>query len=100
MKQSLRVWNCFTSFAADGKYFCPPTYNIFLCSLFRLRDVSLSRAITAFEKTGFTIARQSKHVVMTNGERIILIPSNADACIQITLVSPSYQKSAQLLFAG
>ena len=32
------------------------------------------RAIKAFEKAGFRIARQSKHVVMTDGVRIITIP--------------------------
>ena len=28
----------------------------------------------AFEKLGFWIARQGKHIAMTNGERIITIP--------------------------
>lgn len=31
-------------------------------------------AIRALEKAGFWIARQGKHVVMTNGERIVTIP--------------------------
>lgn len=31
-------------------------------------------AIRALEKAGFVIARQGKHVVMTNGTRIITIP--------------------------
>ena len=31
-------------------------------------------AVKAFEKAGFRIARQGKHIVMTNGERIITIP--------------------------
>jgi predicted RNA binding protein YcfA (HicA-like mRNA interferase family) len=39
-----------------------------------LPGVNHLRAITAFEKAGFSIARQSKHIVMTNGERIIVIP--------------------------
>lgn len=30
-------------------------------------------AFAAFEKAGFTIVRQGKHVVMTNGERIIVV---------------------------
>ena len=30
----------------------------------------------AFEKAGFRIARQSKHIVMTNGQRILTIPRN------------------------
>jgi len=33
-------------------------------------------AVRAFEKAGFRIARQSKHIVMTNGQRIITIPRN------------------------
>ena len=28
----------------------------------------------AFQKTGFWIAREGKHITMTNGERIITIP--------------------------
>jgi predicted RNA binding protein YcfA (HicA-like mRNA interferase family) len=32
------------------------------------------RAINAFEKSGFWITRQGKHITMTNGERIITIP--------------------------
>lgn len=39
-----------------------------------LPGVNHLRAVTAFEKAGFTIARQGKHIVMTNGERIIVIP--------------------------
>lgn len=31
-------------------------------------------AVRALEKAGFRIARQGKHIVMTNGERIITIP--------------------------
>jgi hypothetical protein len=33
-------------------------------------------AVRAFEKAGFRIARQSKHIVMTNGQRILTIPRN------------------------
>jgi predicted RNA binding protein YcfA (HicA-like mRNA interferase family) len=32
------------------------------------------RAVRAFEKTGFRIVRQSKHIFMTNGEKVITIP--------------------------
>ncbi|KAB8316509.1 type II toxin-antitoxin system HicA family toxin [Tolypothrix campylonemoides VB511288] len=39
-----------------------------------LPGVNHLRAIVAFEKAGFSVARQGKHVVMTNGERIIVIP--------------------------
>ena len=31
-------------------------------------------AIRAFEKVGFVIKRQSKHIIMTNGFRTITIP--------------------------
>jgi len=31
-------------------------------------------AIKALEKAGFWIARQGKHTVMTNGDRIVTIP--------------------------
>jgi predicted RNA binding protein YcfA (HicA-like mRNA interferase family) len=31
-------------------------------------------AVRALEKAGFWVARQSKHIVMTNGQRILTIP--------------------------
>jgi len=31
-------------------------------------------AVRAFEKAGFRILRQSKHIVMTDGRRIVTIP--------------------------
>lgn len=31
-------------------------------------------AVRALEKTGFRIVRQSKHIVMSNGQRIVTIP--------------------------
>ena len=40
----------------------------------KLAGVNHLQAIKAFEKGGFRVARQGKHVVMTNGERIITIP--------------------------
>ena len=39
-----------------------------------LPGVNHQRAVKAFEKAGFWFARQGKHIVMTNGERIITIP--------------------------
>ena len=33
-------------------------------------------AVRALEKAGFHIARQSKHVVMTDGVRILTVPRN------------------------
>jgi predicted RNA binding protein YcfA (HicA-like mRNA interferase family) len=32
------------------------------------------RAVKAFEKAGFWVVREGKHISMTNGERIIIIP--------------------------
>ena len=32
------------------------------------------REIKALEKAGFRVVRQGKHVTMTNGERILIIP--------------------------
>lgn len=39
-----------------------------------LPGINHQRAINAFEKAGFWIARQGKHITMTNGELIITIP--------------------------
>jgi predicted RNA binding protein YcfA (HicA-like mRNA interferase family) len=32
------------------------------------------QAVAALQKAGFTIARQGKHIVMSNGVRIVTIP--------------------------
>ena len=40
----------------------------------KLPGVNHQQAIKAFEKAGFWIARQGKHITMTNGERVITIP--------------------------
>lgn len=40
----------------------------------RVAGVNHLDAVRALEKAGFRIARQGKHVVMTNGTRIITIP--------------------------
>jgi predicted RNA binding protein YcfA (HicA-like mRNA interferase family) len=32
------------------------------------------RAVSALQKAGFTIIRQGKHIVMSNGTRIVTIP--------------------------
>jgi predicted RNA binding protein YcfA (HicA-like mRNA interferase family) len=42
----------------------------------KIPGINHLRAIRAFEKIGFSIARQGKHVTMTNGVRIITIPRN------------------------
>ena len=40
----------------------------------KLSGISHRRAVKAFEKAGFRIARQGKHITMTDGKRIITIP--------------------------
>jgi predicted RNA binding protein YcfA (HicA-like mRNA interferase family) len=40
----------------------------------KLSGVNHLDAVRALEKAGFWIARQGKHVVMTNGQRILTIP--------------------------
>ena len=40
----------------------------------KLPGVNHQRAVKAFEKAGFRIATEGKHITMTNGERIITIP--------------------------
>ena len=40
----------------------------------KLPGINHLQAVKAFEKTGFYIARQGKHIVMTNGLRIVTIP--------------------------
>jgi predicted RNA binding protein YcfA (HicA-like mRNA interferase family) len=40
----------------------------------KLPGINHLRAVNAFEKAGFLITRQRKHITMTNGERTITIP--------------------------
>jgi predicted RNA binding protein YcfA (HicA-like mRNA interferase family) len=40
----------------------------------KIPGVSHLDAVRALEKAGFRIVRQGKHVVMSNGQRIITIP--------------------------
>ena len=40
----------------------------------KLPDISHKRAVKAFEKAGFRVVRQGRHISMTRGERIIVIP--------------------------
>ena len=42
----------------------------------KLPGILHQRAIKAFEKARFHIVRQGKHISMTNGEMIIIIPRN------------------------
>ena len=40
----------------------------------RLPAISHLRAVKAFKKAGFRIAREGRHITMTDGKRIITIP--------------------------
>ena len=40
----------------------------------KLPGIPHLQAVRALEKAGFTIARQGKHIVMTDGQRIVTIP--------------------------
>ena len=40
----------------------------------KLPGISHRRAVKAFEKAGFWVVREGKHISMTNDERIITIP--------------------------
>ena len=40
----------------------------------KLPGINHKRAVNAFEKIGFWITRQGKHIIMTNGEKVITIP--------------------------
>jgi predicted RNA binding protein YcfA (HicA-like mRNA interferase family) len=41
-----------------------------------LAGIPHQRAIRAFERAGFVVKREGKHVSMTNGTRTIIIPRN------------------------
>ena len=40
----------------------------------KIPGIAHLRAVKALERAGFQIARQSKHIVMTDGVRILTIP--------------------------
>ena len=40
----------------------------------KLAGVNHLDAVRALEKVGFQIARQGKHIIMTDGNRVIMIP--------------------------
>lgn len=40
----------------------------------KLPGINHQRAVRALKKAGFRIAKESKHITMTNGERIVTIP--------------------------
>ena len=42
----------------------------------KLSGISAQRAIRALEKAGFRVARQRKHISMTDGVRVVTIPQH------------------------
>ncbi|HVB31206.1 MAG TPA: type II toxin-antitoxin system HicA family toxin [Gemmatimonadaceae bacterium] len=40
----------------------------------RIPGINHLEAVRALEKAGFRVARQGKHIVMTDGQRIVTIP--------------------------
>lgn len=42
----------------------------------KLPGINHLDAIRAFEKAGFAVVRQSKHIIMSDGSRIITVPRN------------------------
>jgi len=40
----------------------------------KIQGINHQKVIRALEKVGFYVARQSKHVIMTDGVRILTIP--------------------------
>jgi hypothetical protein len=60
----------------------------------KLSGVTHQRAVKAFEKAGFWIARESKHITMTDGARIITIPraNPVDAFTMTGIVNYPYPK--------
>lgn len=42
----------------------------------KLPGINHLDAVRAFEKAGFVVVRQSKHIVMSDGARILTVPRN------------------------
>ena len=40
----------------------------------RIPGVNHLRAVRALEKVGFQVERQSKHIIMSNGQRTLVVP--------------------------
>ena len=40
----------------------------------KLPGINHLQAVRAFEKAGFVLRRQGKHIIMTKGDRILVIP--------------------------
>ena len=44
--------------------------------MLKLPGILHLQAVRALQKAGFRVAREGKHIVMTNGRRILTIPRN------------------------
>lgn len=42
----------------------------------KIQGVNHRRAVRALEKAGFYITREGKHIIMTDGDRVLVIPGN------------------------
>ena len=42
----------------------------------KLPGIQHLNAVRALERAGYRVIRQSKHIVMSNGERVLIIPRN------------------------
>jgi predicted RNA binding protein YcfA (HicA-like mRNA interferase family) len=42
----------------------------------KLAGIQHQRAVKAFEKVGFRVIREGKHISMAKGDRVIIIPRN------------------------
>ena len=42
----------------------------------KIQGVNHRRAVRALEKAGFYVAREGKHIIMTDGDRVLVIPRN------------------------
>ena len=42
----------------------------------KIQGVNHRRAVRALERAGFHVARKGKHIIMTDGDRVLVIPRN------------------------
>ncbi len=42
----------------------------------KIQGVNHRRAVRALERAGFHVAREGKHIIMTDGDRVLVIPRN------------------------
>jgi predicted RNA binding protein YcfA (HicA-like mRNA interferase family) len=48
----------------------------------RLPGISQKDAVRVFQKLGYLIVRESGHLILSNGERRLVIPSSSASCSQ------------------